>query len=160
MGDSQRLILPSLGFGHLFNLECETGEPYNAGDTPGGLLKIIPVLCGRFKGERMKGQIMRGGASWNTTCGETTNINSKYDLKMDDGAIVSLLINGWLIVDLDQASETLVSKLGEPPRYRFNAHLIFSAGKLRYRWLNDVIAFAVGNIKEDGKVVLNAYALK
>ena len=134
MGAINRIKLPEAKLSHLFRMERETGEACKT-----GTLTIVPVIGGNFKGKRLRGTIIPGGADWDTAVEGVVRIDSKYNLKTDDGALISMDVNGW---ECDG---------------RRQAHLLFTCGNKKYKWLTNAIIVAESGIGEDGKPYLDAF---
>ncbi|MDL2229438.1 DUF3237 domain-containing protein [Treponema sp. OttesenSCG-928-L16] len=62
-----------------------------------GLLRAICITGGTFKGERLRGTVVPGGADWNTGFGgdspenfTSVDVFAKYLLKTDDGVYIAI----------------------------------------------------------------------
>jgi Protein of unknown function (DUF3237). len=94
--------------GIFVNLEAELvleisvncGEILTIGDTPKGFLRVIPIIGGSFSGAGIKGEVIPGGADWNTKMsGLVTHVLAKYTLKTDDGVFISIENEGFLDIE-------------------------------------------------------------
>ena len=54
----------------ILELDVEIAQPMIVGQTPKGYLKVIPITGGTFCGQELKGEIVPGGADWNTVMGD------------------------------------------------------------------------------------------
>jgi Protein of unknown function (DUF3237) len=79
----------------LLTLHVELDEPRIVGQTPEGKLTIIPIIGGVFEGSGLRGQVCAGGADWNTVSGTHCHVCARYWLETDDGAVISVLNEGW-----------------------------------------------------------------
>jgi hypothetical protein len=81
----------------VLELEVELGQTQEVGDTPKGLLRLIPITGGTFSGPNIKGNILSGGYDWNTTRhDQTAHAFAKYALQTDDGVVISVENEGIL----------------------------------------------------------------
>lgn len=81
----------------VMSLHVELGEARIVGNTPGGVLTIIPIIGGTFEGDRLKGKVCAGGADWNTAVSDTiSHVHAKYWLETDDHAVISVENEGWI----------------------------------------------------------------
>ncbi|MEE0771765.1 MAG: DUF3237 domain-containing protein [Anaerovoracaceae bacterium] len=151
--------MPEPGFEKLFRAEVILGEPMPLGDIGTGYSEIVPVKGGRFEG-RINGQIMDFGGDWGLLYDDNINaMDTRYLLKTDDGAFISIKCRGRLIMDM----ETMSGERDEYPdgeEYYFRTTVELTTGAEKYRWVNRLVVFAVTIITEEGNVCLDVYAIK
>ncbi len=75
------------------------GAPVVVGKTPAGHRQYIPITGGTFRGDRLRGTVLPGGADWQTTRADgVTEVDALYSMKCDDGTVIivhnSGVING------------------------------------------------------------------
>ncbi len=81
----------------VMTLHVELGEARLVGQTPEGLLTIIPIIGGTFEGPQLKGKVCAGGADWNTAVSDTiSHVHAKYWIETDDHAIISVENEGFI----------------------------------------------------------------
>ena len=152
--------MPELKLEKLFYLEAVCDPIIPVGDVGKGILNIYPVRSGYFEGEKIRGTILPIGADWNYMYSDGVDVmDTRYALKTDDGAIISISTNGRYIIEpeLDKALDR--GEYIDPNRYYFRQHLFFETGAEKYRWLNGVIAFAIMAVKPTGEICYTAYML-
>jgi hypothetical protein len=155
------LEIPALEVEKLFYLEATCAPIIPIGDVGKGELNIYPVLGGYFEGEKLRGEIMNLGADWNYMQHNRVDImDTRYLLKTDDGAYISITTNGRYINSIEQDQALDRGEFIDPAKYYFRQHLFFETGAEKYRWLNGAIAFAVMGIKKTGEICYNAYMVK
>jgi len=155
------LEIPALEVEKLFYLEAKCAPIIPIGDVGRGELNIYPVLGGYFEGEKLRGEIVNLGADWNYMYHDRVDVmDTRYLLKTDDGAYISISTNGRYLNSIEQDQALDRGEFVDPKKYYFRQHLFFETGAEKYRWLNGVIAFAVMGIKETGEICYNAYMLK
>lgn len=148
--------LPAPGFEKIFRAEVFLGETFSLGTTGKGYQEIVTVTGGRFEGS-INGEIMPFGGDWGLLYDRKINeLNTKYLLKTDDGAFISIECGGKLIMDYETMTST-TQQIWEQCYFRQTVN--FTAGDYRYRSLNEIVAFAVSVITSDGNVCLDVYKL-
>ena len=155
------LALPKLEVEELFYLEATCDPIIPIGDIGTADLNIYPIAGGYFSGPKLRGEIMPFGADWNYMDKDRVDVmDTRYLLKTDDGAYISIFTNGRYLnsLELDQALDR--GEFVDPGKYYFRQHLFFSTGAEKYKWLNGAIAFAVMGIKATGEICYQAYMLK
>ena len=76
--------LPTLEF--IYECEATLSEAQPFGPTIEGQRRIIPITGGTFKGPRIRGQVLSGGADWNLSRSDGgSSVEAAYYLRTDDG---------------------------------------------------------------------------
>lgn len=153
--------LPELSAEKLFYLEAKCGPILPIGDVGKGELNIYPIVGGYFEGEKLRGEILPLGADWNYLQPDRIDVmDTRYLLKTDDDALISIATNGRCITTPEQ--DEVIERGGhiEPQDFYFRQHLFFETGSEKYRWLNGIIAFAVMGVKPTGEICYDAYMVK
>ena len=95
----------------ILELDVEISEPMVVGQTHKGYLKVIPIAGGAFCGQELRGEIIPGGADWNTVMGDgpedlrgIRQVFAKYTIRTQDGAYISVENEGWKAMDPGQAT--------------------------------------------------------
>lgn len=160
LGNGYEPPAPRLEF--LYRLYADCAAPIEVGDCGNGFLKIIPIIGGRFQGPRLRGEVLPLGADWNTAFPRNEacrNIDTRYALKTDDGALISLSTRGWSRQTAEVAAERAARKPVDPSRYYFKQHLFFETADERYSWLNGLVSFGVVISKKTPGVIYDAYGV-
>lgn len=146
---------PPLRF--LYRSVVNIAEPLSVGHIAAGQRRIINITGGTFSGPRLSGIILPGGADWQIIRSDgITEVEARYTLQTNDGALIYVVNQG-----LRHGPEDVMARLaaGEPvdPRlYYFRTTPWFETGSPEYRWLNGVVAVAVGE-RQASEVVITVY---
>ena len=83
----------------------DIAERQDLGASPLGARFIVPILGGSFEGERLRGQVLPGGADrqWLRPDG-VKELDALYEMKTDDGCVITVR-NRVLIDDLKFSGE-------------------------------------------------------
>lgn len=110
--------------------DCPEEDRLVVGGNDWGYLKVIQIKGGYFKGEKLKGQVISGGADWNLGVGgnhEDTvcsrRVFAKYLLQTDDGVYIAIENLGNKYADNEKNTEIQTSPS-------------FFAPRGKYEWLN------------------------
>ena len=157
-----RMKLPKAELEHLFYIEVSLHDyEYNIGNVGRGDLGICPISGGRFEGEKLKGDVMNFGADWNLMYHNYLNcVDTRYLLKTDDGAYISLTTIGRAAIKPEQDDAMERGEYVDPADYYFRQHLLFETSDPRYEWINAACCFAVIGIKDMQTIVYDAYMVK
>jgi glucuronate isomerase len=121
----------------LIVLRLKTAATQDVGSTPRGLLFIFPIIGGSFEGDRLRGNVLAGGADWATAAADGAfELDLRATLETDDGALIHLTFTG-VRDDARQYLRTL-------PR--------FETAAPQYDFLNRLLAVGIGEIRSDGPV--------
>ena len=97
------------------------------GETASGVRRFIPITGGRLEGPELSGEVLPGGADWQTLRpDDCTEIEAIYAIRADDGAVVAVRNRG-LVAPVE----------GGTPYVRTVAQ--FEAPKGPHDWLNRAI---------------------
>ena len=152
--------IPKPAFEKLFRAEVLLDDPWPLGEIGTGYSEIVAVRGGRFEGE-INGQIMDFGGDWGLLHSGNVNVmDTRYLLETDDGAYISIKCRGRLIMDMDTMQGGVEDGLPDPEYYYFRTTVELTTGDDKYKYLNDIVAFAVTIITEEGNVCLDVYELK
>jgi hypothetical protein len=126
------------------NVKCEKNmEVKNDGI---GFLRVIPIVGGTFEG-KIKGEIVSGGADWNTERNDgISHVFAKYLLKTHDGEFIAIENKGKIKFSQDSMIKTVP---------RFQADITGN-----YAWLNHGVY--VGSLeggKKEGQVEIIIYKI-
>lgn len=111
------------------------------GDTALGKRRFIGITGGTFKGPRIEGEVIPGGADWQTVRADgVTVIEAIYALKTSDGAVIAVRNLG------------LVSPTPEGGRY-VRTNPTFDAPQGPHDWLNKSIFVGTIGVADGGKAV-------
>ena len=84
-----------LAFRPLFDAHVEVAEIRSLGRTPLGERRVIPIVGGSFRGERLGGRVLPGGADWQTIGDDgAARLDARYTLEAEGGALVQVRSQG------------------------------------------------------------------
>lgn len=133
----------------VLELTVELGETQEAGQTPNGLLRLIPITGGQFSGLDIKGKILPGGYDWNTVINaNVAHVFAKYAIQTDDGVNISIQNEGYLNT---KKQDSLI--LTTPK---------FQVQEGKYDWLNSgvFVGSLQGGSSEKPSVNIKIYKMK
>lgn len=141
----------------LYHAEVTIAAPLVVGELAAGTRRVIPVTGGSFRGPRLAGRVLPGGADWQMLRrDDVTEVEARYTLQTDDGALIE--VTNW---GLRHGPPEVMARLAEgarvdPASYYFRTTPRFSCGHPDYRWLNGVVAVARAERHAEG-VVLDVF---
>jgi hypothetical protein len=125
-----------------------------------GERRIIPIIGGRFEGLRMRGEILPGGADWQTVAADGTAIlEARYTMRTDDNALIYVRNTGLRHGPPAVLAAIARGEQVDPSKYYFRATPTFETGDKKYAWLNRIIAVCSG-VRTKEEVLLDFYEVK
>jgi hypothetical protein len=80
---------------HAFDIEAEVGPMRDLGAMPLGRRRIVPILGGLVKGPRLQGEVLPGGADWQTVRGDgIVELVARYAIRTRDGVEIAVVNRG------------------------------------------------------------------
>ena len=150
---------PRPGLELLARFTVELRAPvWDLGETSAlGRRRIVPITGGGFAGPRLSGEILDNGADWQVVRVDgATVIDTRYLLRLDDGALAYLQTRGFRTGPPAVQARIASGESVDPGDYYFRVQMVFETASTRYGWLNSAVA--VGSaIRLADAVVYDAY---
>jgi hypothetical protein len=86
---------PELVLELVAKLEVLIAEPIDAGVTPAGHRRVIPITGGRVDGPRITGEVLGIGADWSVVRSDHVPVvTAQYLIRTDDGVVLTVTNTG------------------------------------------------------------------
>ena len=129
----------------LFKAEITLAPPQELGDTPQGRRRIIGITGGRFRGERLAGRVLPGGADWQVIRSDgVADLDARYTLETEDGALIYVRNRGLRHGPAEVIKRLAAGEVVDPKTYYMRTTPSFETGDARYAWLNRMVCVATG----------------
>lgn len=147
--------METLQSAHLMTLRLDvaTGAMLNVGKTVLGRRLIAPITGGTFKGDRLHGVVLPGGADWviNRPDGVMA-IDVRITLKTHDDALIYCSYQGTFKATPEVMARFNRGELLQESEYKLRTTVRLETGAGAYAWLNDAPAVGVGRQTAEGPV--------
>jgi hypothetical protein len=121
------------------------GPPHELGETPLGRRRVIPITGGTFRGERLSGRVLPGGADWQVIRADgVADLDARYTLETDDKALIYVHNPGYRHGPAEVIKRLAAGESVDPALYYMRTTPRFETGAERYQWLNRIICVATG----------------
>jgi hypothetical protein len=134
----------------------ELAEVLSLGRTPLGERRVINITGGSFKGERLSGRVLPGGADWIVRSDGAADLDARYTLESTTGALIQVRSQGLRHGPPEVLALLAAGEPVDPARYYVRTALRFETSAAELDWLNRVIAVARG-ARRPRAVELNAF---
>ena len=129
-------MTPSLATKYAFTITARIGDVTSAGDIGHGTRRIIPIIGGEVRGEGMNGKVCPFGADFQIIRpDELIELEAKYALEMDDGAVIYVENVGIRFGPKDLLEKLKRGEPVDPTLIYFRTQPRFETGSPKYRWL-------------------------
>jgi uncharacterized protein DUF3237 len=144
----------------LLRAEITLAAPQELGDTPHGRRRVIPITGGSFRGERLSGRVLAGGADWQVIRADgVAELDARYTLETLEGALIYVRNFGYRHGPADVIRRLMAGEPVDPALYYMRTTPRFETGAERYRWLNGLICVATG-ARRAAAVELEVFAVQ
>jgi hypothetical protein len=125
----------------LLQARVDIAPAVDAGLTPGGLRRIVPITGGSFEGPKLRGQVIPGGEDRQLFRSDgVLEVEASYALRTDDGAVIVVTNRGYWHGSPEVGARLMHGETVDPSLYYFrtSARLEAPVGG-PYAWLNRTI---------------------
>src|ERR1700750_3372377 len=130
------MTTPVLETKYAFTITARIGEAATAGETGDGVRRIIPILGGEVRGERVNGKVCAFGADFQIIRpNELIDLEAKYAFETDDGATVYVENKGIRFGPVELLQKLKRKQPGDSKLIYFRTVPRFETGHPNYRWL-------------------------
>jgi len=144
----------------LLRAEITLAPPQELGDAPHGRRRVIAITGGSFRGEKLAGRVLAGGADWQVIRADgVAELDARYTLETGDGALIYVRNFGYRHGPPDVIRRLMAGEAVDPARYYMRTTPTFETGATRYLWLNRIVCVATGARRKDS-VELDVYEVK
>jgi hypothetical protein len=125
----------------LLEARVDIAPSVDAGLTPGGLRRIVPITGGSFEGPKLRGQIVPGGEDRQLFRSDgVLEVEASYALRTDDGAVIVVNNRGYWHGSPEVGSRIMQGEDVDPSLYYFRTCARLEAPVAGpYAWLNRTI---------------------
>ena len=129
----------------LLNAEIALAPAQELGETPQGRRRIINITGGSFRGERLSGRVLAGGADWQVIRPDgVADLDARYTLETADGALIYVRNHGYRHGPAELLKKLSLGEEVDPSLYYMRTTPLFETGDSRYAWLNRLICVGTG----------------
>jgi len=143
---------------HLCDLAVEVGAPVDAGVSPFGRRRLVPITGGTVRG-RLAGRVAAGGSDVQLVAEERiAQLEASYVIELDDGACVFVHNRALRVASAEVTGKMLRGEAVAPGDVYFRGHVTLQSGDPRWLWLNEKLVVCVGE-RRPQTVAMNFYVM-
>ena len=142
---------------YVFTLTVRIADVTTAGDIGHGVRRIIPIIGGEVRGEKVNGKVLPFGADFQIIRpNELIELEAKYAFETDDGAVVYVENKGLRFGPIDLLQKLKRGEPVDPKLIYFRTVPKFETGHEKYRWLMEHI-FVASAARHADRVVIDVH---
>ncbi|BBB96008.1 MULTISPECIES: DUF3237 domain-containing protein [Bradyrhizobium] len=127
---------PELETRYVFTITARIAGVTSAGDIGSGVRRIIPIIGGEVRGEKVNGKVLAFGADFQIIRpDELIELEAKYAFETDDGAVVYVENKGIRFGPVELLQKLKRGEPVDPKLIYFRTVPKFETGAENYRWL-------------------------
>jgi hypothetical protein len=144
----------------LLSAEITLAPAQELGEAPLGRRRIINITGGSFRGARLSGRVLPGGADWQVVRADgVADLDARYTLETNDGALIYVRNHGYRHGPAEVLEKLSSGKEVDPSLYYMRTTPLFETGDARYAWLNRLICVGSG-ARRKASVSLEVFEVK
>jgi hypothetical protein len=129
----------------LLRAEITLAPAQELGETAHGRRRVIPITGGSFRGEKLAGRVLPGGADWQIIRTDgVAELDARYTLETTDGALILVHNFGYRHGPAEVLQRLAAGDPVDPSLYYMRTTPRFETSAARYQWLNRTICVATG----------------
>ncbi len=145
---------------YVFEIRARIDADLHIGRGPDESLSFTPISGGSVSGPRLNGAVLAGGGDWAVERSGTAQLEARYLIRADDGAVIDILNRGYF-----RATPGILARMDagedvpeDEPGLYFRTAPVFQTDAPAHRWLaeNQFVGLARD---EDGHVCIRVYLL-
>jgi uncharacterized protein DUF3237 len=150
-------MTPEIHTRYAFTITARIAEVTSAGDIGSGVRRIIPIVGGEVRGEKVNGKVLGFGADFQIIRpNELIELEAKYAFETDDGAVVYVENKGIRFGPVDLLQKLKRGEPVDPNLIYFRTLPKFETGSENYRWLMEHI-FIASAARHADRVVIDVH---
>lgn len=141
---------PSLTFA--FEVRVEVEDPVRVGaGSEHEVLHFVAITGGTVAGPRLSGRVLPGGGDWFVDRDGVAELDARYLLEADDGAVIDISNRGFWRADAATTARLDALEPVDERDYYYRTSARFRTEAPAYRWLTETIV--VGLARQEGRTI-------
>lgn len=118
-----------------FRIDVTLAPEAHIGRGPAERLTFTPITGGSVEGPLLRGEVVPGGGDWGVERSGISQLEARYLLRADDGAIIDILNRGYYRASPDVEERFAAGEDVDPREYYFRCAPVFQTDAPAHRWL-------------------------
>lgn len=127
------LMEPKLEFA--FEVRVEIAQEYRIGRSVDEVLGFTPITGGTAAGPMFNGKVLHGGGDWWVNRGDTAQLDARYLLQADDGAVIDILNRGYFRAEPAILKRLEAGEIVPEEEYYYRTAPVFQTDAPAHKWM-------------------------
>ncbi|MER7111054.1 DUF3237 domain-containing protein [Streptomyces sp. NPDC000229] len=145
---------------YAFEIRAEIAPTLHIGHGEGETTEFTPIVGGSVEGPLLRGKVLAGGGDWSSTRGEVCELDARYLIQADDGAVIDIVNRGYYRPRPDSPDQydgdLQVSEAG----HYYRTSPAFRTDAPAHRWLAETVFVGLARPVGDDVVAIRMYAVR
>lgn len=141
-----------------FEVRVDVAPHLRIGRSADEELTFTPITGGTVSGPLLNGVVLAGGGDWAVERSRTAQLEARYLLQADDGAVIDILNRGYFRAGDDVLARLEAGEDVPEDEYYFRTAPVFQTDAAAHRWLAEHQFVGLAR-DEDGHVCIRVYLL-
>lgn len=151
------MIEPSLEYA--FELRVDIAPHLRIGRSADEELTFTPITGGTVHGPLLSGTVLAGGGDWAVERSGTAQLEARYLLRADDGAVIDILNRGYYRASAEVMARVESGENVPEEEYYFRTAPVFQTDASAHRWLAEHQFIGLAR-DEDGQVCVRVWVVR
>ncbi|MFG2452630.1 DUF3237 domain-containing protein [Streptomyces sp. NPDC048512] len=143
---------------YAFEIRAEVAESLHIGHGDGERTEFTPITGGTVSGPRLNGAVVAGGGDWSNTRGDVCELDARYLIRADDGAVIDITNRGYYVEGTDSPDQFDGTLRTAEAGVYFRTSPVFRTDAPAHRWLAATVFVGLARVEED-HIVIRLYSL-
>ncbi|MDR7183518.1 hypothetical protein J2X85_000541 [Microbacterium trichothecenolyticum] len=144
---------------YAFEIRVDIDPHFRIGRSADEELTFTPVAGGTVAGPLLNGEVLAGGGDWAVERSGTAQLEARYLLRADDGAVIDILNRGYYRASDDVIARVEAGEHVPEDEYYFRTAPVFQTDAAPHRWLAEHQFIGLAR-DEDGQVCVRVYVVR
>ncbi|MDF2581228.1 MAG: hypothetical protein K0S49_2807 [Microbacterium sp.] len=122
-------------------------------------LTFTPISGGTVAGPLLRGEVLPGGGDWAVERSGTAQLEARYLLRAEDGAVIDILNRGYYRASAAVMARVEAGENVPEDEYYFRTAPVFQTDAAPHRWLAEHQFIGLAR-DEDGQVCVRVYVVR
>ena len=143
---------------YVFEIRATIDPDFHIGRGPEERLSFTPISGGTVAGPRLNGEVLPGGGDWAVERFGTAQLEARYLIRADDGAVIDILNRGFWRADPEIEARVEAGEDLTEDQYYYRTQPVFQTDAEPYAWLTSTVFIGMAR-GEEGKVCIRFFEL-
>lgn len=147
---------------YAFEVRVDVAETERIGHGDGDVLSFTPITGGTVDGPLLHGTVVPGGGDWSVERRKgTIELDARYLLRAEDGAVIDIVNRGFFRVPAELAEAAAAGEPIPEEQVYFRTVPVFRTDAPAHRWLAETVFVGLAHDdRETGQIVIRFFAVR